>query len=335
MHKKYTAVVLGCGKVGATFEMDSGLIKPASHAAAFVANPRTELIALVDADSAALKRAGDYYKVETYTDARACLEKLKPDIVVIATPPATHEALLKLALELKVPVIICEKPVSDDLESAQRMVISAKDSSSIVIVNYQRRFLPLFREARDNIRSGALGRIQQVTAYYSNGLLNNGGHTVDALNFLLDDTAVWAIGVENKLNTTAPFGTNIDGLIGFSNGAVVALQSLDNDSYGAHDFQILGTQGALIIRQYGCRFDWLTPRDGVTFTGVKELDWGQATTTVERRSMLEATIAHAVERLDGTAQPESTLEDGYRTMQVLDALIKSTTTEGKKILLEP
>lgn len=333
MHKKYTAVVLGCGKVGATFEMDSGLIKPASHAAAFVANPRTELIALVDADSVALKRAGDYYKVATYTDARACLEKLKPDIVVIATPPSTHEEYLLLALELNIPAVICEKPVSDSLESAERMRAQATETKSIIVVNHQRRFFPLFREAREKIRSGALGRIQQVTAYYSNGLLNNGGHTVDALNFLLDDTAVWAMGVENKLNTAAPFGANIDGLVGFSNGTVVALQSLDNDSYGAHDFQIFGTQGALVIRQYGFRFEWLLPKDGVTFAGVKELDWENATTTVERRSQLQGTTAHVVECLDGKTQSESTLEDGYRTMQVLDALVQSAAEGGKRVII--
>lgn len=333
MHKKYTAVVLGCGKVGATFEMDSGLIKPASHAAALVANPRTELIALVDADPAALKRAGDYYKVATYTDARACLEKLKPDIVVIATPPATHEEVFLLALELNIPAIVCEKPVSDNLESAERMMARAKGTKSIIVVNHQRRFFPLFREARDKIRAGALGRIQQASVYYSNGLLNNGTHTIDTLQFLLDDIPAWAIGVENSLNTTAPFGTNIDGMLGFKKGTIVTLQSLDNSGYGAHDFVMYGTTGGMTVRQYGFHLELLEVKDGVTFEGMKELDWEGAQKKIERRSQLQGTAAHVVECLDGKTQSESTLEDGYRTMQALDALVQSAAEEGKRIII--
>lgn len=333
MHKKYTAVVLGCGKVGATFEMDSGLIKPASHAAAFVANPRTELVALVDADPVALKRAGYYYKVATYTDARACLEKLKPDIVVIATPPATHEEIFLLALELNIPAIVCEKPVSDSLESAERMMARAKESQSVVVVNHQRRFFPLFGEVRRKIASGELGRVQQISAYYSNGLFNNGTHTVDAIQFLLDDTAVWAIGMENQLNKTAPFGVNIDGMLGFKKGTIVTLQSLDNSGYGAHDFVIYGTTGGMTIRQYGFHLELLEVKDGVTFAGMKELDWEGAQKKIERRSQLQGTAAHVVECLDGKTQSESTLEDGYRTMQALDALVQSAAEEGKRIII--
>lgn len=333
MNKKYTAVVLGCGKVGATFEMDSGLVKPASHASALVANPRTELVALVDADQTALRRAGDYYKVDTYTDARECLGKLKPDIVVIATPPSTHEEMFSIALEFKVLAVICEKPVSDSLESAERMIVQTKESKTIVVVNHQRRFFPLFREVRRKIASGELGRIQQINSYYSNGLFNNGTHTIDALQFLLDDTAVWAFGMENQLNKTAPFGINIDGMLGFKKGAIATLQSLDNSEYGAHDFVIYGTKGAVTIRQYGFRFESLEVKDEVTFAGMKELDWGDARITTEKRSQLEGTIVHLVECLDGKTTSQSTLEDGYHTMKVLNALAKSASEEGKRIII--
>ena len=334
MDKKYRGVVIGCGRIGATFDIDSGLVKPASHAAALQQNPRTELVGLVDPDPAQLKRAGEQYQVATYSDARECLEATKPDVVVIATPPETHEALLALALELRVPAVICEKPVSDTVESAQRMLKAAAASSSIVVLNHQRRFFPLFREARERIAGGELGRIQQVTGYYTNGILNNGSHLVDAIHFLLDDTAVWAMGVQNTLNTAAPFGPNVDGLVGFSKGAVAAVQSLDNNSYGAHELQIFGTRGALLIRQYGFSFEYVPAKEGVTFVGAKELDWAHAETKFESRSMVEATLVHAIEVLDGQTKPQSTLEDGYKVMQVLGGLVLSAAAGGKKIVLE-
>ena len=139
--------------------------------------------------------------------------------------------------------------------------------------------------------------------------------------------------MENKLNKTAPFGANIDGMLGFKKGTVVTLQSLDNNEYGAHDFVIYGTKGAITIRQYGFRFESLEVKDGVTFAGVKELDWGSASITTDRRSQLEGTIAHLVECLDGKATSQSMLKDGHHTMQALNALVQSATEGGRRIII--
>lgn len=327
----YRALVLGCGKIGATFEVDSGLVKPASHAAAIAANSRLTLVGLVDPDAKALQRATDYYKVPGFADANVAIEETRPDIVVISTPPNTHEAFLSLALKAGVRAVVCEKPVSDSLESAERMIAAQRATNSIVLVNHQRRFFPLFNKLRERITQGELGRIQQVSTYYSNGLTNNGTHTIDAVQFLLGDTAAWAVGVENPLNPTAPFGTNVDGMLGFSKGAVVTLQSLDNSEFGAHDFVIVGTKGAVTIRQYGFRFEEVAARDGVTFAGVKELDWGSATITSEPRSMLAGTYEHLVACLDGKDTPQSTLEDGIAVMKALEALAASAAHGGSMV----
>jgi predicted dehydrogenase len=330
--KTYKALVIGCGKIGATFEIDSSLVKPASHAAAFKANPRTELVGLVDPIETARNKAREYYQVPVYADAEAAIEETKPDIVVISTPPTTHEEYLKLALQMNVPAVLCEKPVSQDLESAERMIALSNAHSSIVILNHQRRFFPLFKEAKAMIERGELGRVQQVSCYYSNGLENNATHSLDAVQFLLNDHALWAIGVENSLNKTAPFGTNIDGMVGFSKGAVVTLQSLDNAEFGIHDLVFYGTNGALFVGQFGFRFKKALPKDGVTFPGAKELDWEGADNKFDKRSMLEATTEHVVECLDGKA-PESTLTEGYHTMQILEALSKSAKEESKRIMI--
>lgn len=332
MSSNYKAIVIGCGKVGATFEMDSGLIKPASHAAAFKANPKTELAGLVDPDERARARATDYYQVPGFKDAREAIESVKPDIVAVSTPPSTHEEYVSLCVGLNVPLIICEKPVADTLEKAQRMIDKAKSSQSKIIVNHQRRFFPLYKEARERIAGGDLGRIQQVSAYYSNGFFNNGTHAIDAIRFLLDDDAAWAVGVENPLNKTAPFGTNIDAMIGFRKGAVVAMQSFDNAHYSPHEIRIMGEKGAILIPHHGFVFEYVPVRDGVTFAGMRELDWEGGEAKTERRSMLEGTVAHALECLEGAAVGSS-LEDGYKTMQALEAVARSAKGGGSKVTI--
>lgn len=329
----YRALVIGCGKIGATFEIDSGLFKPASHAAAIKANARMELVGLVDPDAAALARATEHYQVPGFADAKTAIEQTHPDVVVISTPPSTHEEYLSLATQAKARAVICEKPVSDSLESAERMIVATKAADTIVLINHQRRFFSRFVALREKIAAGGLGRIQQISTHYSNGLTNNGTHTIDAVQFLLDDHAVWAIGKENSLNTTAPFGTNIDGMLGFSRGAVMTLQSLDNAEFGAHDFVIIGTKGAVVIRQYGFSFEEVAVKEGVTFSGVKELNWGSAAQHVEPHSMLVGTYAHLVACLDGLESPRSTLEDGRMVMQTLEALIKSAKAGGMSVTI--
>ncbi|MEK7602531.1 MAG: Gfo/Idh/MocA family oxidoreductase [Patescibacteria group bacterium] len=331
--KTYRGVVIGCGKVGATFEMDTGLVRPASHAAALVAHPQTELVALVDPMPEALERAGGYYKVPTYTDAETCFTAMKPDIVIIATPPPTHEAMLALAFAHNIPAVICEKPVADTRVEAERMIDATAKASTLVIVNHQRRFFPLFIDAKERIAKGELGRVQQITAYYTNGLTNNGTHTLDAIAYLIADHATWVVGVRNEKNTTAPFSTNIDGLVGYAGGAVAAIQSLDNDSYGVHDFRIYGTEGVLTIGQYGYAFSRTPVAEGITFAGVKEPDWEHSVNELDKRSMLLGTLAHTVECLERGTPPRSTLSDGYQTMQVLEALTESADNGGQRITI--
>ena len=143
----------------------------------------------------------------------------------------------------------------------------------------------------------------------------------------------WAIGVENEHNTTAPFGPNIDGMLGFTKGAVAMLQSFDNNDYSPHEYSIFGTRGAILIRHHGFRFEYVPVREAVTFSAMNELDWMNADVQLDRRSMLAGTVAHAVDCLDEAATSGSTIEDGYRTMEVLNALVESAAAGGKKISL--
>lgn len=331
MDRVYTVAVVGCGKVGAQWGMDPERLQPASHAEAIARNPRLKLVAVVDQDETLAQKVGEHYGVAHMADSKDALA-LKPDMVVIAVPPQAHEAVFMEALAHNVPAIVCEKPLADTLEAAERMQAAAANSKSVVIVNHQRRFSKLFKEAKERIAKGELGRIQQVTAFYTNGLLNNGTHTADALQYLVGERAVWAIGVESETNKTAPFGANIDGLVGLANGTVVAVQSLNNDAYIVHDFEIRGTLGALSVHQYGFRFEY-TPAQEVLIKGVKELDWSKTEIHQDTTPLLGGAVAHAVECLDTGAPSLSTVEDGYQTMRLLDALSRSAQNGGDKATL--
>jgi predicted dehydrogenase len=321
----YTAVVVGCGRIGASFEFEPGRPKPASHAAAFQHNKRTQLLAVVDADEKLAKVAAAYYRVPYYTSAEECFKELTPDLVAIATPPSAHEAVVKLALKYGVRGIVCEKPLADSEKSGKAILSAIKNSSTVLVVNHQRRFFPLFKKLKQDIASGKFGRVQQVTCYYNNGLYNNGTHTIDALRFLLGSECSWVMGSRNESNTTAPHeDSNVDGLLGFKSGTVAALQSLDVKSIGIHDFHLLCDKGEVSITKYGYRFERRPIKKSAEFKGVQEIA-STGSVAQEVRSMLAGTTQHLVDCIEGKTS-DSDAAEGLETMRVLDALMKSAHT---------
>ncbi|MDP2651837.1 MAG: Gfo/Idh/MocA family oxidoreductase [bacterium] len=297
MNKKYRAVVIGCGRIGALWGIDSAEVQPASHAAAIVANQRTELVGLVDVNAEVLHKAGAFFGAQTFNTAEDSLEQ-KPDIVIIATPPSTHEELLETVLRSNPPAVVCEKPLSDSTESAWRMLEMTTVAKSIVVVTYQRRFFPLYHAARRRIQDGELGDIHEIQGVYSRGLLNNGSHLIDAIRLLTGNEALYVEG-----NT-----------IKYASGALATFSTVP-DTIEQHDLTLVGTKGSLFITDFGYRFEW-----------------GSGEVQTDKFGMVEPTIRHIVECLDGRA-PLCTPQDGYKAVQIVESMLRSAQEWGAPIMI--
>jgi myo-inositol 2-dehydrogenase/D-chiro-inositol 1-dehydrogenase len=83
------------------------------------------------------------------------------DGVLIATPTATHAALLEAAMRAGVPAF-CEKPVALDLATVRTLAALEAERGAVVQVGFQRRFDAGYRAARDLVQSGALGTVYSV-----------------------------------------------------------------------------------------------------------------------------------------------------------------------------
>lgn len=85
----------------------------------------------------------------------------RPAMVVIATPHSMHAAQAIGALEAGVHVL-CEKPLSDNLEDARAIAAAADRSSAILAVGFQLHFHPALCRAKTLIESGELGSVHHV-----------------------------------------------------------------------------------------------------------------------------------------------------------------------------
>lgn len=332
--RRYRTAVVGCGKIGALFEAEPKREKPASHAGAAVVNDRTDLVALVDTNVKNLAAARTLFPgAANYTSLGECLKTEHLDIIIIATPPQTHLSLLKECVRFAVPIVICEKPLAASVKEAKQIEAIVVESSMVLVLNYQRRFSPLFARVRTDIRKGKLGRIQQITCYYSNGLYSNGGHVIDALAYVLNDDVASVIGIQNDMNKThSENDTNVDALLTTKKGAKIVLQSFDQKEYGIHDLRIYGTEGNAILTDYG-RMLIEEPARSSRFVGIRQLNRAQAQITQVPFSDTEGALAHAIECYEDRRPPISSVMSGLSVLRVLDAITKSARQGGKKIII--
>ena len=89
-------------------------------------------------------------------------------MVTVATPNATHYEITKAWLEAGFDVL-CEKPLTMELEQARDLVAYVRAQQRICAVNYGYSGYPLVRQARAMVAAGELGAIRLVIAEFAHG----------------------------------------------------------------------------------------------------------------------------------------------------------------------
>ncbi len=115
---------------------------------------------------AASRSYGDWRQMLERESRLATSERL--DLVTVATPNATHYEIAKSFLEAGFDVL-CEKPLTTDLESAEDLVETARRADRILAVNYGYSGYPMVRHARAMVEAGDLGGIRVVVAEFAHG----------------------------------------------------------------------------------------------------------------------------------------------------------------------
>jgi D-apiose dehydrogenase len=141
------------------------------HFAAWQATPDVEIVAVCDIDAERARAAAKQYGAPASYDAvTKLLDNEKVDALDIASPPASHGEILRLAAARGVDCL-CQKPLAKDFDEAQQIVADVTPHIRLM-VNENRRYLPYFVRAREWIAEGLIGDIQQatMTAYRSSFL---------------------------------------------------------------------------------------------------------------------------------------------------------------------
>lgn len=111
----------------------------------------------VDADPARRQAFTASHAAPAFATLDALLEKQRPDVVVVATPPDSHADLVQRAIGGGAHVM-CEKPFVETLEQAHEVIEAGRRANRMIAVNQEFRFMPIFRRLAARVGTPGTGR---------------------------------------------------------------------------------------------------------------------------------------------------------------------------------
>jgi predicted dehydrogenase len=207
------------------------------HADIYKAEPLSELVGVCDIIKERADAAGTRLGVKHYCDAQEMLEDLKPDLCSVTTGGyeygSDHFKPTMQALEAGCHVL-CEKPISNDVSEAERMVAKAKEKDLCLGTNLNHRFTPLAVKAKQWVEEGRLGDLlfinmsmwimnpAESSPYFHLKALHP--HTIDVMRYFCGDIeAVQCFAVKapgRSVWSTAQFNMKFkNGVVGHLTGS--------------------------------------------------------------------------------------------------------------------
>lgn len=124
--------------------------------------PGVELAAVCDLSPVAAEVTAERFGARRwFTDHRAMLAEVTPDVVHVTAPPHVHFALASDALEAGSHVIV-EKPAAADRHEVGRLLERAAASERHLVESHNYLFNAPVRALRDLLRAGQLGEVVHV-----------------------------------------------------------------------------------------------------------------------------------------------------------------------------
>lgn len=302
--KKYNVVVIGLGRIGFKNGFDKKRKQPASHIEAIKMNKRLVLTAVCDnLEKSRIVFQKKYKKnVKIFSNYNKLIEeinheKLKCDILVIATSDNTHEEILtniaRNILKNKSMLVFCEKPISNDLKSAIRIRSKFRKYNLKLIINHSRRWSKVWNKAF--VLSEKLGDINNSALYFSTSPENK------SKNQLRDGIHIADIGNWFKLDNK------------------FLIKRIDVD-YFIYDFHLWGELGKIEILNNGKILKYYKSKISKNYQGFKELHLKKS--FIFRESMLENSYNEFVNYLDGKIVNMSTdLDDAISSMRFFEKFV--------------
>ncbi len=324
------------------------------------------VVAVCQRDRAAAEGVAKRYGVAQVFDRwEEMIERARPEIVVIATPPPLHHPIALRAFAAGGHVL-CEKPLAMTAAEARAMAEAARSAGRVAMTSFNWRFTAAMQELLARARAGMLGRVLHLAGRWQGGRMadehapatwradraqaghgvmgDQGVHLVDMIRALFGEFARVAAqaGVAYPSRSAPGVTRPADAedycaVIGeLRSGAHVSLTtSRVARGVNEHALEVYGTRGAAQYRMIREGPRWwegeLRLSEGGAFRRVEPSAPPPASAgegdaaEIIGKATIAPLISRLLEAIRTGAVPSPSFEDGARAQEVLDAVAGSVS----------
>ena len=328
MTSRYKAAVIGCGA------------RSSMHIKAYEHIDKGQVMACCDIEKTKADERAEEFGIKAYYDAAEMIERERPDMIHITTPPTARVDLLSIASENGVPACTVEKPLATGVEDWRQLQELEKQSATKIAVCHQFRWHEDFRKCQDALNTGRLGDVLLIDISAGMNVSGQGTHVLNygfSLNRESPITDVFAAasGVEGMTgyhpgpDSTAGYLKYKNGVRGLWNNGPTSPRCGDP----ATDYQHVrlaayATRGRVLWEEFG-KWEIVGPDEARSGT------FGGSETWVEANLRAQAAFHNAVFDWieDDSFLPGTNLRQSLHEWEVILALY-SSALERRPIALE-
>jgi len=278
----------------------------------------------------------------THADFEVVLAS-QPELMVLATPHHLHAEQTIRALEMGTH-LLCEKPMSDSLEDARRMVEASRRSTSVLTFGFHLHFHPGPRRLKQLVDNGDLGTIlhahcrvgsyitlvKSVSRYQARldgALLLDYAHQPDLLFWILGKKpiGVHMIGARGGAMELSSNPNFLSLTYDYPEPLLTTVHLNYLQMPERHEYEIVGDKGWVIwdlntgVLRIGRRSDSSESREQISS---------------ERDPVYQEEHQAFLDSVDGKRQTESPAEDALVSQEIIEAGLQSWR-KGERVALTP
>jgi len=252
MTDKIRFAVVGCGRMGLR-----RIKRIDSH-------PEAELIGVADVDKELMRKIGNEFGVDHYSNYDELINKSDVDCIVISVPNKFHAPITIGAME-NGKHIFCEKPMARNPDEGIKMVKEAIENEVFLKVGSNLRYFPSVQKAKELLNNSAVDDILYIRGWIGNSgwqlnnswfsdvelagggtFLDNGCHLLDICRWFLGEV-VECSGSVSRMYHSIDVEDNGFGIFKFMNGEFAFIQSSWTEWADYMYMEIYGTEGYIRI----------------------------------------------------------------------------------------
>lgn len=281
-------LLLGLGRIASLLEKDPKRYHPCTHAGVILNSKLKKIFQLKGIFDPNPERVSLFLKdwnlkSEKILTNLESISKEEFDFAIIASSSEAHFENLVFCLEKKIPYILVEKPIVQNLKDLQKIQKLAQKNKTKIWVNHERRYHPIYEFAKDVVQQKTYGELKTIRASVLTSsqdpgigfkkigggpLLHDGTHAVDFLDYIFESVPKI---VYSKIFyfPKSKIEKQVVAVLQYEKDKLVFLEVGGERKYFQFEIDIQTTQARIVLSNDGHKF--FISKESSLYTGFQSL----------------------------------------------------------------